>query len=225
MHPLIRPLLLSTTLFTLTAGTGQALDITQACEEALALSALPDHLRGQASVYVLQDDTFVKTVDSDGAFSCIVERNHADAIIPQCMDANGAEELLPGIMFKSLERLNGKTLETVTQEFQQRVDQGEFLPPQGPGISYMLSPHTVVHLAEPEGLRRVGPHIMFYAPGLSNEDIGASPAAARANRGLPMIINPGPHGYMVSFVEKAASGSAVDTACAGQLWQQPIPSL
>ncbi|MEO0425249.1 MAG: hypothetical protein AAF184_23130, partial [Pseudomonadota bacterium] len=56
--------------------------LPRACEEALALSALPLRLREQASVYALTDQGFELTRRSDGPFTCIVERNHARSIIP-----------------------------------------------------------------------------------------------------------------------------------------------
>ncbi len=190
---------------------------TPACEEALALSALPERLRSDASVYVLADNGFSKTIEGAGNFTCIVERNHSDAVIPQCLDAVGAPVIIPAIMFKTRQALNGTDREQTARAFAARAAKGEFKPAAGPGISYMLSDYNYAYLNESAGIRKIPPHVMFYAPELSNDDIGGSLEAARKNRGQPFIVDPGIHGYMVSFVEHAASSDAVQKQCAGQL--------
>ena len=81
--------------------------LTQACEEALALSALPAALRSDASAYVLTASGFEMTRQGSGPFTCIVARNHANALVPQCPDAAGADTVIPGIIKKSEWALSG----------------------------------------------------------------------------------------------------------------------
>ncbi len=189
-----------------------------ACEEALALSALPARLREQASVYSLTDDGFRMTRKKDGPFTCIVERNHADAMIPQCVDAAGADTIIPGIMQKSRWSLSGMSVAERRAKFTELAEKEELLPPARSGISYMMSNFNYVWNANNEHLMRVPPHVMFYAPGVSNEDVGGSfYEAVEGNRGTPFVVEVGIHGYMTSFVERPSESDDVLAACAGQL--------
>ena len=47
------------------AAEVEMIALDQACEEALALSALPATMRERANVYVWQEDAYVKTISSD----------------------------------------------------------------------------------------------------------------------------------------------------------------
>ena len=60
--------------------------LSTACEEALALSALPERLRTDATVYVLEATGYRKSRAGQGAFSCLVTRNHPQSYIPLCFD-------------------------------------------------------------------------------------------------------------------------------------------
>jgi len=192
--------------------------LTAACEEALALSALPARLRHQASVYSLTDQGFRKTRENDGPFTCIVERNHVDAIIPQCVDAAGADTIIPGIMKKTQWTLAGVPLTDRRARFAELAQKEELQPPPRSGISYMMSNFNYVWNTNTENLMRVPPHVMFYAPNISNEDVGGSfQEAVDGNRGTPFVVDVGIHGYMTSFVERPSESDDVLAACAGQL--------
>lgn len=192
--------------------------LTAACEEALALSALPARLRDQASVYSLTDQGFKMTREKDGPFTCIVERNHADAVIPQCVDAAGADTIIPGIMKKSQWSLAGMPVAERRAKFAELAAKKELKPAPRSGISYMMSNFNYVWNANSEYLMRVPPHVMFYAPNVSNEDVGGSfQEAVDGNRGTPFVVEVGIHGYMTSFVERPSESDEVLAACAGQL--------
>jgi hypothetical protein len=199
--------------------------LTPECEEALALSALPERLRGDATTYTLTNHGFERSRAGHGPFTCIVERNHPLALIPQCVDAAGAETIIPALIFKSERALAGRSPEEVAAEFEQKARDGEFQAPARPGISYMTSPYNYIYLGTQRGIAQVDPHLMFYAPGLTNADVGGSFAAGtEENRGLPFVLEPGIHGYMISFVDHASDGQAVRRACDGQVGETP-PTL
>lgn len=200
------------------AASDERRDLTLECEEALALSALPARLRDQASVYSLTDQGFKMTREKDGPFTCIVERNHVDAVIPQCVDAAGADTIIPGIMQKTQWSLNGMQVAERRAKFKELAERDEFQPASRSGISYMMSDFNYVWNANSEDLMRVPPHVMFYAPNISNEDVGGSfEEAVSNNRGTPFVVEVGVHGYMTSFVENASESDDVMAACAGQL--------
>ncbi|MDX1517360.1 MAG: hypothetical protein R3288_11000 [Woeseiaceae bacterium] len=216
--------LLATTLIGVPALADDSAVLTEACEIALALSALPERLRDDASVVGLTRDGFRTLRERDGAFTCIVERNHPRALIPQCLDAAGKASILPALVFKSERVLSGDPPDTVDAAYRERLASGEFTAPARPGISYMASDYNYIYVASADQIRKVPPHVMFYAPGLDNDDVGGSFADGQANRGLPFVVDPGPHGYMVSFIERAASGDDVVAACADQVGDAP-PAL
>ncbi|MEO0425674.1 MAG: hypothetical protein AAF184_25315, partial [Pseudomonadota bacterium] len=182
------------------------------------LSALPLRLREQASVYALTDQGFELTRRSDGPFTCIVERNHARSIIPQCVDAAGADTVIPGIILKTNWVAEGVSLQERQSRYAVLADKGELKAPPRPGINYMMSDYNYIWNARAGELMRVPPHVMFYAPGLTNEDIGGSmEQGMRINRGVPFIVQSGIHGYITSMVERAADPAGVIEACAGEL--------
>jgi len=207
----------ATLLLPLGAGAQSMVNVNflpAACEEALALSALPKRLRDNASAYVLTPSGYELTRKRNGPFTCIVARNHEDALIPQCPDAAGAESIVPGIMLKSKWSLDGVAAQERETRFRKAAADGGLEPPSRPGISYMMSNFNYVWNAQAGSLIRVPPHVMFYAPGLTNDDIGGSfEEGTQKNRGVPFIIEEGIHGYMISFVEHASDSKDVLAAC------------
>ncbi len=189
------------------------------CETALALSALPSHLRTHASVYALGPEGFTKTVDSDGPFTCIVERNHPKSVIPQCVDAAGVDVILPAIMHKTKLAMQGMDPADIRADFSARVDRGEFKAPSSLGVNYMMSSYNYIYLQGRDVIANIPPHLMHYAPNVTNEDIKAVPNAPRL--GLPHINAQGIHGYFISFVEGASDPGAVQQACAGEVGDVP----
>lgn len=208
---------------TFASGQAAAEPLSQACEEAVALSALPERLRAGASVYVMTEKGYRKTIEGDGSFTCIIERNHPQTLAPQCVDANGAAQIIPGIIYRGELVLAGKTGTEVQEAFDERAGRGEFQPPAGPGVNYMTSPYNYIYVESQNRLAHVPAHMMYYAPNLTNEDIGGSPRDAQENTGHPFIVNPGIHGYMVAFVDQPSEGDAVQAACAGEVGDQPPP--
>lgn len=195
--------------------------LTEECETAIALSALPERLRPGASVYALVDGEYRQTRSGSGPFTCIIERNHRNSIAPQCMDEAGRDSVLPALIHKSQRLLAGATLEEVSSEFERKVDRGEFRPPARPGVSYMISEFNYIFVNSKKEVMKIRPHMMFYGPNLTNRDIGGSFSAALDNRGLPFIIGPSIHRNIISHVEKASDSKDVLDACEGQLGEVP----
>ncbi len=199
-------------------AAGESTKLTMACEEALALSALPARLRDGASVYTLTGSEFELTRKGKGEFTCLVARNHATAIIPQCADAEGADTVIPGIIKRTEWTLAGVDAKEQESRFERLASEGVFRAPERSGINYMMSNFNFIWNAQQEETMHVGPHVMYYAPNVSNEQIGGSMQEAMgSNRGTPVIIEEGIHGYITSFVEHPASSADVLAACKGQV--------
>lgn len=220
-----RPTQYAAVLLALTSfGTTQAKPIpfkplTQACEEALALSALPVHLRDKANVHVLQLDNgqFKQTIQSEGGFNCLVERNHAHAIVPQCVTPSGTDSILPGLKFRTQLTWSGHSPAEVNAQFDQAASAGKLVPPTQPGINYMMSAHNRIYIEARDNFSQVPAHVMIFAPNIDNDDVGGSQPLAMQNTGYPFVGQSGIHGYLISMVDQASDSADVLKSCEGQL--------
>ena len=202
----------------ITTATEASTNLTTACEEALALSALPERLRDGASAYTLTDSGFELTRKGDGPFTCVVARNHETAIIPQCADAAGTDSIIPAIIKRTEWTLAGMQSDEQQTRFDELAADGTFRAPERTGINYMMSNFNYIWNAQRGQTMHVEPHVMYYAPNVSNDQIGGSMQEAMgSNRGTPYVIEEGIHGYITSFVEHASNSADVMVACKGQI--------
>lgn len=160
-------------------------------ETAWALSAAPAHLREGATVYLLTASGYVKARAGTNAFTCLVNRRGGD-LFPVCWDAEGARTLMAVDMDVSRRRLAGEAPEALEADVAARYADGRLHPPARPGVAYMLSPLRVRIDAKGTATRSPAtPHPMFYAPNLTDADIGGT-------RPGPAFINTvGPAGMMI----------------------------
>ncbi|HLH87789.1 MAG TPA: hypothetical protein VKX28_04965 [Xanthobacteraceae bacterium] len=140
-------------------------------EIALALSACPAALAEKAGVYVLGPAGYVRVRESANGFTAIVQHSLPDAQEPQCMDQEGAQTFLQRILKVAELRAKGLAPDAIQREIAAALARGELRPPSRPGIDYMLSTQN-----RPPNAKRIPtpfpPHVMFYAPYLTNADIG-----------------------------------------------------
>jgi hypothetical protein len=141
-------------------------------EIALALSACPSTIAEKAGVYVLEASGYVKVRESQNGFTAIVQHSVPGAREPQCMDAEGARTILPRIVKVAELRAEGRTAEEIRRFVADAVAKGVFQPPHRVGIDYMLSTENMV--PDDNGvIARFPPHVMFYAPFMTNAEIGS----------------------------------------------------
>ena len=180
-------------------------------EIQLALSALPPHLRDGATVYILNPDkgfevarkgtnglhAFVARTGDDafrGAWPLTEYRD--DILYPISFDAAGAKEQMR-VFFDAAEmQAKGTPPGELKKIIKDRYKTGYYKAPERAGISYMLSPvlRTYFNPEESDAVVTINmPHVMFYAPNISNEDIGGG----RLGGMYPFVILPGPHGYII----------------------------
>lgn len=82
------------------------------------------------------------------------------------------------------------------------IRNGKYIAPARPGISYMLEPLMRIYsgvLGNPEVMTMSGPHYMFYALYLTNDDIGGQsegPFVDNAGNSL-LGERKGPFGYII----------------------------
>ena len=195
--------------------------LSRDCEIAVARSALPLRLRPDASVYALVDDRYELVVEGEGPFTCIVERNHRDAVIPQCMDRSGVDSVLPAIIDRSEMAVGGVDFEAIDLSNELRLASGHYHAASRPGVSYMMSDFTYAFVASAGQVLKIPPHVMFYAPNLTNADIGGSLQSMIENVGTPFVFREGLHGYMITYAEHNADPNEVAETCAGELGERP----
>lgn len=168
---------------------------TEQRETEMALSAAPEHLRTGAGVYVLTPSGYKQTRPSTNKFTCIVNRDHPNALKPTCFDAEGTATILPKILRVGELMMQGKSPSEIAAEVRAGFASGKFVSPRRPGIAYMLSGDIRNVNPASGAVSSFPPHVMFYAPNLTNADIGSNGTV-----GMPFIAYQGPHGYMIMLV-------------------------
>jgi hypothetical protein len=153
-------------------------------ETQFALSAAPARLRDRATVYLL-DPTKGYHLARQGTsgVTCIVQRTaweHADfrndIYFPLCYDAVGTKTYLKYIMDAAALRAQGLSAAALKAEIEKRYRDKTYTVPEKTGVSYMVGP--IMRTLGPPDLKvhtLSMPHVMVYAPHVSNEDIGAVP--------------------------------------------------
>ncbi|MEZ5500549.1 MAG: hypothetical protein R3E77_14120 [Steroidobacteraceae bacterium] len=189
-----------------------------ALEIRFALSAAPPALRGAATVYVL-DVTKGYRVARQGSsgVECLVERTaweHAeyrdDVFVPLCYDAAGARTYLKVIREVAELRANGKSAAAVKAEIERRYQSREYQTP-GPGVSYMIAPIMRTWMLPDMNVHTMPmPHVMFYAPNISDRDLGARPGVDIA---FPFIFKEGiaEQSYVIQVLGESEKANILTT--------------
>lgn len=222
MH-VFRSIALAATLVSLTplAAATDYLEFSMDCERALARSALPAHLRERANVLLMTREGYEREGEAQADFSCIVARNHAESIIPQCFDGPGQRAILPKFEEEARMLAEGKSFEAIKAHVDEGLANGRYKAADAPGLVYMMSPYNYIYGANAGRVLHIHPHVMFHAPHVAAEAVGNSFAQSMQNPGLPFVIDEGVHGYMIAMTGKAADASEVEAACKGQLPAPP----
>lgn len=173
-------------------------------ETRLALSAAPEHLRAGAEVVALTKTGCVTVRESTNGFTCVVNRDHPLSRKPTCYDAEGAATILPKVRFVGDLLVKGVSLDEIDRRVAAKFESGEFVAPRRPGIAYMLSCGIRNYNPQTGRTDSFPPHLMFYAPNLTNKDIGAtpSPKAHQKHPWLPFVGYQGPHGFIIVIVNQ-----------------------
>lgn len=205
---------------TLTNVHGALEKMPLSLEVRFALSALPPTLREKASVYVLDPAKgyILERTGSNGQ-SCFVGRTEwkfadyrNDVYDPVCYDEVGAKNHMR-VWFDVAElRAKGVEAEDMKKEIESRFRAGIYKAPDGPGMSYMTAPLMRSYMSlDPKDKDSVMtmrlPHIMHYAPNVTNADVGGMPCPPCAP--YPFVFEPGPHGYIIQRLGDAESARIV----------------
>jgi hypothetical protein len=214
-------------------------------EIQLALSALPPHLRDSATVYVLNPDkgfevarkganefhAFVaRTGDDTFRGSWPFTKYRDDILYPVSFDKAGVKAQMR-VLFDAAEmQAKGTPPGELKRIIQNRYKAKYYKSPERAGISYMLSPvfSGYINPEENDSVATLNiPHVMHYAPNVSNQDIGGGKPGGMD----PFVIFHGPHGYTIQFLgltERAAINTEYEEMLAKlcnikEVWCLPKP--
>ena len=208
------------------AGSCQASDVAiekmpPKLETQFALSALPPVMRDKATVYLLDPQNGYQLFrQGTSGMSCLVERTvwewaalRNDVYIPLCYDATGTKAHLKVIMDVASLRARGMSAVALKAEIEKRYEDGIYRAPEKAGLSYMIAP--VMRALGPPDMKMHTmsmPHLMFDAPGITNEDIGATPdLGVHATLLYPFIDRQGinEQSYMIQLIGAAEKARIV----------------
>jgi hypothetical protein len=151
-------------------------------EIRFALSAVPPHLRDSATTYVLDPASgYVLHHRGTNGVSCVVVRSdwqwpdrpfRDDIFWAVCYDAEGSKTLLQDYVYAAELRARGMDVKQTHNEVTRRFKNSSYRNPSRSGVSYMIAPlmRGYTNAAEPVTMNM--PHYMFYAPNVTDKDIG-----------------------------------------------------
>ncbi|HUF35162.1 MAG TPA: hypothetical protein VMN37_04385 [Gemmatimonadales bacterium] len=157
-------------------------------EVALARSAAPAEVSGEATVLVLTDRGFEVADSGTNGVTCVVNRSHPRSLEPHCFDPEGSATVLP-IELRRTELLReGRSAAEIEREITRGLANGTYRLPRRPAMSYMMSSAQVLYDDDGTLVGRWQPHLMIFYPDLTPADLGLgetpSPMAA-------IVVDPG----------------------------------
>ena len=170
-------------------------------EQALALSAAPEHLKGGATAYVLGPEGFSVSQEGTNGYSCVVNRDHPRNRKPTCYDSEGTRTILPKVLFMGEMMALGASMSAISDSVSAGFADGRWGAPQRSGVAFMLSDGIRRYNSSTGEYSSFPPHVMFYAPDVSNADLGTDWDAVSEHDWMPFIAYQGPHGMLVVKVE------------------------
>jgi len=149
-------------------------------EIALARSAAPEAISGEAKILVLGRHGYETAVEGKNGFVCVVERgwmSPSDAPEfwnpklrgPICFNPPAARSVLPTTLKRTEMALAGRTKVEIVAGNKAAFEKGELPPLESGAMSYMMSKDAYLTDRDDHNLA----HLMFYAPPLEGRAWGA----------------------------------------------------
>jgi len=162
-------------------------------EIALARSAAPAAISGEAEVLVLGRDGYISAVKGGNGFVCVVERPWAAATddsdfwnpsvrSPICFNPAAARTFLPIFLMKTKLVLAGKSKKEIVEATNSAFDRKELAALEPGAMCYMMSKQQYLN----DRGKSWHPHLMFFVPGDAAKSWGANQA------GSPLIAGNDP---------------------------------
>ena len=180
----------------------------------LAESAAPAEVSSKATVYVLGPKGYDKAREGTNGFSCFVGRHFVKpaetTIEPQCFDAEGSRTLLLVYLHGEQLRTKGKSEAEIKADAASGYKEGRYQYPSKPGFLYMMSSQNRLRAITDQSTGIFPPHLMFYAPNMTTQDIGLDTQSLAKSDYLGMT-HPGAGDNLIVVIP-AASKSPADMA-------------
>jgi hypothetical protein len=185
--------------------------LPDSAEIALAVSAAPPEVSGNATVHAVRDGKVLTLRSGSNGVACMVARDlHEGSLYPICYNAEGARTVLQRELMEVRLRSLGVAEDSIDRAVTSAYARGELSAPRELALAYMMSPRQVLFSSPDAAGRRVGawhPHLMFYVPGATPAKLGLSADGS----GEPIQVgSPGtPQAEMIIKVQRWADGSPV----------------
>jgi hypothetical protein len=166
-------------------------------EIALARSAAPPAISGDARVLVLEKDGYHSAIEGKNGFTCIVERGWMSPLDstdfwnpklrgPICYNPPAVRSILPYTILRTKLILSRLTKDQMVEKIQTELA-GSLLPMPEPGaMSYMMSKNQ--YLGDSAG--HWHPHLMFHLPRMGAGNWGANLPDS------PVVVDTGHHQWL-----------------------------
>jgi hypothetical protein len=176
---------------------------------ALAESAAPAEVSSKATVYILGLKGDEKVREGTNGFSCFVGRHFVKptetTIEPTCFDAEGSRTLLLVYLYGEELRTSGRSEAEIKASVASAYKEGRFKYPSKAGMLYMMSSENRLGPTSDNGTASFPPHLMFYAPNMTTEDIGFDSQPKLSYLGM---TNPGAGDNLIVVLPKAPAPPA-----------------
>lgn len=191
------------------------IDLPRDLEIELALSALPERLQEDSTIYLLDPAKgYLLHREGQNGFATFVARTSirfysakwpyrypADQLIPMAFDSVGIEHHMQPWFAIAKMRAEGISAKDAKTKLQEDFRNGFYQAPVKGGLSYMLAPIHRAYMApevSDEMITVSMPHYMPYAPYVTSLQLGNDTPM----NGGPFVLNhggkdSGPHGYMM----------------------------
>ena len=186
-------------------------------EAKLALSGAPKHLRHEASVYVYaRASGYALHRQGNNGFVCLLNRDSflygAQAFKPTCWDEEGATSYVPVMLAVGEWLARGSSAPEIQNKIDQGFNNNIFRSPTKAGVAYMIAGDLQLY-PKTGALEKVlfPGHHMYYAPSITNAQLGVSNEALSEDPSLPFVFSAGAGGerlaYIISMVGHVAASS------------------
>lgn len=170
-------------------------------EIALARSAAPKSVSGDAEILVLTREGFQTAVRGSNGFVCMVARSWSAGYdepnfwnprlrAPICYNARAAKSQVAATIKRTQVALAGGSKDQVFDSLKAAIASGELPVAEAGSMSFMLSRGTYLSTRDGRWL----PHLMFYVPDTTPQSWGAGPPDS------PILAFPQPDEHLTVFI-------------------------
>jgi len=146
--------------------------LSEAQEIALARSAAPSNVSGDATILILKDARYRVAVRGSNDVTCMVSRSLPLSIEPICYDPEAGRTILPMEIARVEMRLAGLPPDEIDERIDSAIASGEMAVPSRPAMAYMMSAGQILYADAETRVGRWMPHIHIYIPHATGEQFG-----------------------------------------------------